>query len=177
MAAGSAVVKPVRMRTSAGVEGLERSQTAYRDFVGIDGVDDVGFDAARSSAERSPSRMMTLAEWTVGRSLPVRIWTHWAAESARWSNWPGRYSTAKAVSFSPRARVGNVVDLGFGEDVGGGFVEFGVAEAVDFVALDDADGFQAGEPEGFAEVVQEVAGLGVAVGSGFFSTKMRFMDC
>ena len=22
---------------------------------------------------------------------------HWAAESARWSNWPGRYSTAKTA--------------------------------------------------------------------------------
>lgn len=34
---------------------------------------------------------------TVGRSPWEMIWMHWAAESARWSNWPGRYSTAKTV--------------------------------------------------------------------------------
>jgi len=27
----------------------------------------------------------------------VISWMHWAAESARWSNWPGRASTAKML--------------------------------------------------------------------------------
>ncbi len=29
---------------------------------------------------------------------------HWAAESARWSYWPGRYSTAKTASPAGSAR-------------------------------------------------------------------------
>ena len=51
--------------------------------------------------------------------------------------------------------------------MGGGFVELRVAEALDVVALDDADVVQTGQAEGFAEVVQEVARLGV-VGGLFF---------
>ena len=62
---------------------------------------------------------------------------------------------------------GSQVDLGLGEDLADGLVELGVAEAVDVVALDDADGVEAGEPEGFAQVVEEVAGFSVKLGLFF----------
>ncbi len=52
--------------------------------------------------------------------------------------------------------------------MGGGFVELGIAEAHDVVALDDADVLQAGQAEGFAEVVQQVVRLGT-VGGLFFN--------
>ena len=70
--------------------------------------------------------------------------------------------------FRESESAGNIIHLRFGEDVGGGFVEFRLGEAVDVVALDDADVFQAGQAEGFAEVMQEVARLGV-VGGFFFN--------
>ncbi len=62
----------------------------------------------------------------------------------------------------------NIIHLRLGEDVSGGFVEFGVGESVDIVALEQADVFQTGEAEGFAEVMQEVARPGI-VGRLFFN--------
>ena len=56
-----------------------------------------------SASEISPRTPMTLAARTAGRSPWVSSWTHWAAESARWSYWPGRYSVANTRN-SPGSR-------------------------------------------------------------------------
>ncbi len=37
---------------------------------------------------------------TSGRSPWLMSWMHSLAESARWSNWPGRNSTPKTVAFA-----------------------------------------------------------------------------
>ena len=50
--------------------------------------------AETSSAVRSPKSRYTRAALTSGLSPCDTSCTHCAAESARWSNWPGRYSTA-----------------------------------------------------------------------------------
>ena len=63
---------------------------------------------------------------------------------------------------------GGLIHLGFREDVGGGFVEFDIREPINVVALDDTDVFQPGQAEGFTEVMQEVARLGI-VGGFFFN--------
>ena len=64
------------------------------------------FTAAMSASVRSPSRMYTVAVRTSGRSTCSSSWMHWAAESARWSNCPGRYSAAKtAPVYSGSSRV------------------------------------------------------------------------
>ena len=55
--------------------------------------------------------------------------------------------------------------------MGGGLVKLGFAQAIDIVALGDADSVQAGQAEGFAEVMEEVAGLGV-VGGLFFNENL-----
>ena len=64
--------------------------------------------------------------------------------------------------------MGDVVHLGFRQDLAGGGGEFGLGESVDLVALDNPDAAQAGQAERFAEVVQEVARLSV-VGGLFFN--------
>ena len=56
-----------------------------------------------SSADSAPERRYTLAERTAGRSPAEMSWTHSLAEAARWSNWPGRYSTANTAQ-SPWGR-------------------------------------------------------------------------
>ena len=58
------------------------------------------FAAAISASESFPLKTYTRAHATFGR-LNATICTHCSAESARWSNCPGRYSIANA--FSPSA--------------------------------------------------------------------------
>ena len=54
--------------------------------------------AATSSSDSAPSSMYTFALRTSGRSPWLISWMHSLAESARWSNWPGRYSTANTAA-------------------------------------------------------------------------------
>ena len=57
--------------------------------------------AATSSLESAPSSTYTVALRTSGRAPWLISWMHSLALSARWSNWPGRYSTANTTP--PRA--------------------------------------------------------------------------
>ena len=69
--------------------------------------------AATSSSERSPSSRYTVALRTSGRSPWLISWMHSLAESARWSNCPGRYSTANIAA--PRASgISNVATSDWG---------------------------------------------------------------
>ena len=49
-----------------------------------------------------------VAERTSGRSPWLMSWTHSRAESARWSNWPGRNSTAKTTAPSATSGISSV---------------------------------------------------------------------
>ena len=54
--------------------------------------------AATSSSDSAPCSIYTFALRTSGRSPWLISWMHSLAESARWSNWPGRYSTANTTA-------------------------------------------------------------------------------
>ena len=54
--------------------------------------------AATSSSASGPSSRYTFALRTSGRSPWLISWMHSLAESARWSNCPGRYSTANTAA-------------------------------------------------------------------------------
>ena len=58
-----------------------------------------------SAPVSSPCSTYTLAQRTVGLSPAVINWMHCWAESARWSNWPGRASTAKLRASRGRVNV------------------------------------------------------------------------
>ena len=59
------------------------------------------------------------------------------------------------------------IDLRFGKNQLGGIADEVLADAVDFVALDDAQGFETGECERLLEIGEQVAGLDI-VGRKFF---------
>ena len=77
--------------------------------------------------------------------------------------------------FAHREFSGHVVDLGFREDVVGGFVELGTGDAVDFIALDDADAGEAGQGKGAGQIVEKRAGLVVV--AGFFLNENAVHSC
>ena len=52
----------------------------------------------------------------MGRSPWEMSWMHSAAESARWSNWPGRNSTAKTGAPSAAAGICSVAVSGCGAE-------------------------------------------------------------
>jgi len=56
--------------------------------------------------------------------------------------------------------LGDVVDRRFGEDGRDGLADGGLGGALDVVALEDAEGLQAGQAERVLEVAEEVLGLG-----------------
>jgi hypothetical protein len=62
------------------------------------------------------------------------------------------------------------IDLWFGEDAPGGDLEFLRGNALDIVAVEEAQRCDAGQRQGLAEVVEEVAGLG-GEGREFFDEK------
>ena len=99
-AAASMEVKPSTVRTVVGMSySIRRVSGSSRDASRLStGLMTYFLTASTCSAVSSPSRTYTRAVRTVGRSPWDKIWMHWAAESARWSYWPGRYSTANTVS-------------------------------------------------------------------------------
>ena len=137
--------------------------------MGIDGVDDVVFDArdfigGKRAFEDDDLGGENGGAFLAGEDLDalgggVRALVELAGQV---------FDGEGGFVFAEREGGGYVIHLRLGEDVGGGFVEFRLGEAVDVVALDDADIFQAGQAEGFTEVVQEVARLGI-VGGLFFN--------
>ncbi len=63
--------------------------------------------------------------------------------------------------FPEREGIVSIVDLRFGKDQPGSIGKFILCEAVDIIALDDADTFQRTEVQIIPEVVYEFTGLGV----------------
>ena len=71
---------------------------------------------------------------------------------------------------------GDGINLRLGEDAGGGDLEICIVDAGDVVAVDYAQGSDAGQRERGAEVVQEVAGLGGKGGEFFDDESVLFQN-
>ncbi len=105
---------------------------------------------------------------TAGRSPWLMSCTHSLAESARWSNWPGSASTAKTGPFAAGELGGGDVDLRLGEYGGHAAGEQLLVDALDVVAVDDAQGRERLDAQGVAELGEQLLSLDVE--PGFFST-------
>ncbi len=144
--------------------------------MGIYGVDDVGFDGAEIicgelSLEDDDLGGVDRGAVAAGEDLDalgggVGALVELAGEV---------FDAEGGFVFSEGEVVEHVIDLGFGEDVGRCFVELGVGDAVDFVALDETQGFQVGQGKGECEVVEKFAGLVVV--AGFFLNENAVHSC
>ena len=150
-----------------GGSGLRTTVTdrRYRDFVGVDSVDDVALDAcevvgAEIAGEEDDlggddERALLAGENLNALRGGVGALVELAGEV---------FDGEGALVFANGKGGGSQIDLGLGEDLADGLVELGVAETVDVVALDDPHCFEAGKPERLAQVGEEVAGFSVKLG-------------
>ncbi len=93
-------VKPSTVRTVVGMSYSmpQRLRQLQRRLPALHGVDDILLD--RVDLRRRQRALEHIDPGGADRGpLPLghQIWMHWAAESARWSNCPGRGSTANTM--------------------------------------------------------------------------------
>ena len=102
----SQLVNPVTRATSAGTSAFISRLSGFSMEASrlSTGLIRYCLTLSNSSADTLPKRPITLAVATAGRSPWVSSCTHWAAESARWSYWPGRYSMANTWYSSGRRK-------------------------------------------------------------------------
>ena len=82
---------------------------------------------------------------------------HSLAESARWSNWPGRNSTPKTVAFASSGELGvDGVGLRLAEHRGGAGREELFGDAFHIVAIEQAQVLQSLDAEDRAQFVQQL---------------------
>ena len=84
---------------------------------------------------------------------------HWAAESARWSYWPGRYSTANTVSSLQAASLVTVSNWGSDSTVLNGVVEQLPADALQIIAVEQPQARQGLNAQKCPQVLQQSAGF------------------
>ena len=116
--------------------------------------------------------MYTSAVRTMGRSHWAISWMHWAAESARWSNCPGRYSVAKDHALVLRQFVVDVVQLRLGKDAAPRLLEQRRIQSLHVVAVEQPQSGQIGHAEEGARVLEQRAGLRCQ-SRAFFPTNRR----
>ena len=99
--------KPSNTVMSAGSSNFCTSVSGITSSVSLEstGLMQYAFILSKSLSEIFPSRTYVVAERITGSSLSLRSFTHCSAESALWSNCPGRYSTENTF---PEPAPGNV---------------------------------------------------------------------
>ena len=95
-------LKPSNIATSAGSSNFSASVAGFFSSVRrlSTGLMQCFSMAARCSAFNVPLITYVVADFIMGFSLSARRQQHCSAESALWSNCPGRYSTEKQKSLS-----------------------------------------------------------------------------
>ena len=95
-------MKPSKIRTSFGSSNCVTSVSGLSMPVSLEstGLIQWAFTASNSSSVISPSITYVVAVRITGSSSSRMHCTHCTAESALWSNCPGKYSTENARSFS-----------------------------------------------------------------------------
>lgn len=93
---------------------------------------------------------------------------HCAAESARWSYWPGRYSVAKTRQpGSTESAAGHGIHIRLGENGAGSTIKISLVDPFQIIAIDDADRLKRGNPQILAQVGQHMASLHIESGPLF----------
>ena len=99
--------KPSRILTSSGSSKTAASVSGISAAASLEstGLMQKALTASACSFVRVPWITYVVAVRITGSSFSFKSFTHCSAESALWSNWPGRYSTEKTVSPAPQRKV------------------------------------------------------------------------